>query len=83
MEGQAQRHHNSHDHVAASSDSVVVARFAGGMAYGSRAFCNQFTIYRTTGASVNYKPRRTEFMPFAPATHAKSHSSSVDTSDPA
>ena len=50
----------------------VVARFDGKMEYGPRALGNRSILYQTTDVSVNdwlnKKLKRTEFMPFAPAT---------------
>jgi len=53
----------------------VVARFDGRMEYGPRALGNRSILYQTTDVSVNdwlnKKLKRTEFMPFAPATLAE------------
>jgi carbamoyltransferase len=50
----------------------VVARFAGRMEYGPRALGHRSILYQTTDPSVNdwlnEHLKRTEFMPFAPAT---------------
>ncbi len=50
----------------------VVARFTGRMEYGPRALGHRTILYTTTDATVNdwlnENLRRTEFMPFAPAT---------------
>jgi carbamoyltransferase len=50
----------------------VVARFTGQMEYGPRALGHRTILYQTTDPSVNdwlnENLRRTEFMPFAPAT---------------
>ena len=50
----------------------VVARFSGRMEYGPRALGNRSIMYRASDVSVNdwlnQRLRRTEFMPFAPAT---------------
>jgi carbamoyltransferase len=50
----------------------VVARFHGRMEYGPRALGHRSILYQTTDPSVNdwlnAQLRRTEFMPFAPAT---------------
>lgn len=50
----------------------VVARFAGRMEYGPRALGNRSILYQPADPSVNdwlnKDLRRTEFMPFAPAT---------------
>ncbi|MBE2197895.1 MAG: hypothetical protein IAE79_04745 [Anaerolinea sp.] len=54
------------------ADGHVVARFTGAMEYGPRALGHRTILYTTTDASVNdwlnENLRRTEFMPFAPAT---------------
>src|SRR5262245_16353559 len=50
----------------------IVARFAGRMEYGPRALGNRSILYHAKDPSVNLwlnqQLRRTEFMPFAPAT---------------
>ncbi len=50
----------------------VVARFTGAMEYGPRALGHRTILYQTTDPSVNdwlnARLKRTEFMPFAPAT---------------
>jgi carbamoyltransferase len=50
----------------------VVARFTGAMEYGPRALGHRSILYQTTDPSVNdwlnARLKRTEFMPFAPAT---------------
>lgn len=50
----------------------VVARFTGRMEYGPRALGHRSILYQTTDPSVNdwlnERLKRTEFMPFAPAT---------------
>jgi carbamoyltransferase len=50
----------------------VVARFTGRMEYGPRALGHRSILYQTTDPAVNNwlndHLRRTEFMPFAPAT---------------
>ncbi|MGH6943595.1 MAG: carbamoyltransferase C-terminal domain-containing protein [Geminicoccaceae bacterium] len=50
----------------------VVARASGRMEYGPRALGNRSILYQPTDPSVNdwlnHNLRRTEFMPFAPAT---------------
>jgi carbamoyltransferase len=50
----------------------VVARFTGRMEYGPRALGHRTILYQTTDPTVNdwlnENLRRTEFMPFAPAT---------------
>lgn len=54
------------------ADGHVVARFDGGMEYGPRALGNRSILYQPADHSVNdwlnERLRRTEFMPFAPAT---------------
>ncbi|MGQ9560911.1 MAG: carbamoyltransferase C-terminal domain-containing protein [Candidatus Oleimicrobiaceae bacterium] len=53
----------------------VVARFNGRMEYGPRALGNRSILYQATDPTVNdwlnHRLRRTEFMPFAPATLAE------------
>ena len=53
----------------------VVARFTGRMEYGPRALGHRSILYQTTDPSVNdwlnESLKRTEFMPFAPATLAE------------
>ena len=53
----------------------VVARFAGGMEYGPRALGHRSILYGTSDPSVNEwlnrRLKRSEFMPFAPATLAE------------
>jgi len=53
----------------------VVARFTGRMEYGPRALGHRTILYQTTDPSVNdwlnERLKRTEFMPFAPATLAE------------
>jgi carbamoyltransferase len=55
---------------------AIVARFDGAMEYGPRALGNRSILYQATDVSVNdwlnKKLRRTEFMPFAPVTPARS-----------
>ncbi len=50
----------------------VVARYVGRMEYGPRALGNRSILYQTTDKTVNdwlnRRLKRTEFMPFAPAT---------------
>jgi carbamoyltransferase len=57
------------------AEGKVVARFAGRMEYGPRALGNRSILYRPDDPSVNdwlnARLRRTEFMPFAPATMAE------------
>ncbi len=54
------------------ADGYVVARFNGRMEYGPRALGNRSILYQPSDRSVNdwlnTALRRTEFMPFAPAT---------------
>jgi carbamoyltransferase len=54
------------------ANGYVVARFAGRMEYGPRALGHRSILYQTTDPSVNdwlnERLKRTEFMPFAPAT---------------
>ena len=61
------------------AEGYVVARFNGRMEYGPRALGNRSILYQPSDRSVNdwlnSALRRTEFMPFAPATldqHAES-----------
>lgn len=57
------------------ADGYVVARFDGRMEYGPRALGNRSILYRPDEPEVNNwlnkRLRRTEFMPFAPATLAE------------
>ncbi len=54
------------------SRGKVIARYDGRMEYGPRALGNRSILYQTTDKKVNdwlnKKLKRTEFMPFAPAT---------------
>lgn len=54
------------------SQGNVVARFTGRMEYGPRALGHRSILYQTTDPSINdwlnERLKRTEFMPFAPAT---------------
>jgi len=54
------------------ADGNIVARFNGRMEYGPRALGNRSILYHATDPSVNLwlnrQLKRTEFMPFAPAT---------------
>lgn len=54
------------------ASGYVVARFNGKMEYGPRALGNRSILYKATDPSVNdwlnKNLKRTEFMPFAPAT---------------
>lgn len=57
------------------ADGHVVARFSGRMEFGPRALGNRSILYRpddpTVNSWLNERLRRTEFMPFAPATLAE------------
>lgn len=57
------------------AQGYVVARFKGRMEYGPRALGHRSILYQTTDPSVNdwlnERLKRTEFMPFAPATLAE------------
>jgi carbamoyltransferase len=57
------------------AQGYVVARFAGRMEYGPRALGHRSILYQTNDPSVNdwlnERLKRTEFMPFAPATLAE------------
>jgi carbamoyltransferase len=64
---------NIHESVARLlAEGHVVARFTGAMEYGPRALGHRTILYQTTDPSVNdwlnARLKRTEFMPFAPAT---------------
>jgi carbamoyltransferase len=54
------------------ADGNIVARFNGRMEYGPRSLGNRSILYHAKDPSVNLwlnqKLKRTEFMPFAPAT---------------
>ncbi len=54
------------------AEGFVVARFNGRMEFGPRALGNRSILYQTNDKTVNdwlnKKLKRTEFMPFAPAT---------------
>lgn len=54
------------------AEGRVVARFTGRMEYGPRALGHRSILYQTTDPSINEwlnaNLKRTEFMPFAPAT---------------
>lgn len=58
--------------AALLAQGAVVARFTGRMEYGPRALGHRSILYQTTDPSVNdwlnKRLKRTEFMPFAPAT---------------
>jgi carbamoyltransferase len=58
--------------AALLAEGHVVARFTGRMEYGPRALGHRSILYQTTDPSVNdwlnEALKRTEFMPFAPAT---------------
>jgi carbamoyltransferase len=67
---------NIHKEVARLlAEGHVVARFTGAMEYGPRALGHRTILYQTTDPSVNdwlnTRLKRTEFMPFAPATLTK------------
>lgn len=69
----ATREQDIHGRIAALlAQGRVVGRFTGRMEYGPRALGHRTILYQTTDASVNdwlnENLRRTEFMPFAPAT---------------
>ena len=73
---QAQYLPNIHKTIAQLlADGRVVARFTGAMEYGPRALGHRSILYQTTDLSVNdwlnASLKRTEFMPFAPATLAE------------
>jgi carbamoyltransferase len=57
------------------SKGKIVARFKGGMEFGPRALGNRSILAPATDPSIvnllNKKLKRTDFMPFAPATLAK------------
>ncbi len=57
------------------NEGKVVARFDGAMEFGPRALGNRSILYATQDVSVNNwlnkRLKRTEFMPFAPATLAE------------
>jgi len=64
---------NIHETIATLlSQGYVVARFTGRMEYGPRALGHRSILYQTMDPSVNdwlnERLKRTEFMPFAPAT---------------
>jgi carbamoyltransferase len=64
---------NIHDEIAKIlAAGRVVARFVGRMEFGPRALGHRSVLYQTTDTSVNdwlnQRLKRTEFMPFAPAT---------------
>lgn len=70
---QATRHDDIHNTIAGLlAEGYVVARFTGRMEYGPRALGHRTILYQTTDPSVNdwlnIDLKRTEFMPFAPAT---------------
>ena len=54
------------------AEGKVLARFHGRLEYGPRSLGNRSILYQTTDKTVNdwlnKKLKRTEFMPFAPAT---------------
>lgn len=59
------------------ANGKIVARFDGRMEFGPRALGNRSILVKATEASINQslnaRLKRTEFMPFAPATMAGSH----------
>ncbi len=63
------------DVAALINEGYVVARYDGRMEYGPRALGNRSILYRPDDPSVNdwlnERLKRTEFMPFAPATIAE------------
>lgn len=70
---QATRETNITDVIARLlAQGRVVARFTGRMEYGPRALGHRSILYQTTDPSINdwlnANLKRTEFMPFAPAT---------------
>lgn len=67
------QHGNVEEEIARLlSEGYVVARFNGRMEYGPRALGNRSILYRPDDPTVNNwlnrNLKRTEFMPFAPAT---------------
>lgn len=80
---------NPHETIAGLlAEGKVVARFDGRMEYGPRALGNRSIMYQTTDVSVNdwlnKKLKRTEFMPFAPATlieHANDYYQDIEGAD--
>ena len=67
---------NIHEAIAhLLAEGQVVARFTGAMEYGPRALGHRSILYQTTDPTVNdwlnERLKRTEFMPFAPATLAE------------
>jgi len=81
--------HETIAHLLAAGQ--VVARFTGAMEYGPRALGHRTILYQTTDSLVNdwlnERLKRTEFMPFAPATlteHAAARYLNIDgATDPA
>jgi len=70
---EAKYHENIEAEVAALlKEGFVVARFNGRLEYGPRALGNRSILYQPTDPTVNdwlnEDLKRTEFMPFAPAT---------------
>ena len=70
---QAEYQPNIHAKIAQLlAQGHVVARFTGRMEYGPRALGHRSIMYQTTDPTVNdwlnERLKRTEFMPFAPAT---------------
>jgi carbamoyltransferase len=73
---EARRDERIHETIADKlAQGYVVARFTGRMEYGPRALGGRSILYRADDPSVNdwlnARLRRTEFMPFAPATLAE------------
>ena len=79
LEESGLRYEEAPDVDAAVADHIlrgrVVARFTGRMEYGPRALGHRSILYHTGDATVNHwlnrRLRRSEFMPFAPATLAE------------
>lgn len=68
-----EKHENIEKEIAKLlAKGKVIARFNGRMEYGPRALGNRSILYQTNDPTVNdwlnKKLKRTEFMPFAPAT---------------
>ena len=66
-------HENITDHVVKEiKQNKVIGLFQGRMEFGPRALCNRSIIYHCfdarINAALNTRLKRTEFMPFAPAT---------------
>jgi carbamoyltransferase len=80
---QAQPSSTIHQRIAELlAQGYIVARFTGRMEYGPRALGHRSILYRTNDPSVNNwlneRLKRTEFMPFAPATLAEYTSDCYD-----